>query len=544
MKSVKKYLGQNRHVFCLAVLIGIVYSFVCIRVPVLSGQLVNQVIGQSSSILKYVLLYLGFSCLQILCYLADEYLGQQLQIRQKELMRRKAFAAFSKQDAPSKEEIAGFVSFVNNDIPSIAQDYFGGIVEILKCCCLILFSSVTLFKIHWIMALIILVISVGIVAYPQIMRKKCGEARARYSKSFSLYNTTLQSLLGGLNILKSYRYNSRANDLLDEDNHSVAQRETGVVGYNLSVHAVTASLQTIKTILVIVVGMLLIHQGKMSIGDLVIVLQFEEVVGTPIDYLAYLQNCRNEVKPLFNQYADALEAAEKAEKAGAAAAPCQQDFEMLSVRNISVQTANFQILHHVSWEFHAGKKYLITGPSGSGKSTLLSLLARIGKSDYQGEIFYNGSEIRTLEPNSYYNVVCPVFQTPYLFHADLEENITLGRKISQERFHEVIEKLNLSYLLQRYEHETLTPEIMEKLSGGEKQRIALARAMVTKPQVYLLDEVLSALDHNTSYEIEKILLQEPAAVIHVCHKPNPELEKQYDVHLQLFSGHLSNAQDL
>ena len=71
--------------------------------------------------------------------------------------------------------------------------------------------------------------------------------------------------------------------------------------------------------------------------------------------------------------------------------------------------------------------------------------------------------------------------------------------------------------------------MVAKLSGGEKQRIALARAMVGKPQVYLLDEITSSLDEQHAREMEEILLAEDAMVLYVCHKIIPELKEQYEM---------------
>jgi len=133
----------------------------------------------------------------------------------------------------------------------------------------------------------------------------------------------------------------------------------------------------------------------------------------------------------------------------------------------------------------------------------------------------------------------PVFQEPYLFQATLEENILLGQPIPKDAYQNVLKKLNLEYLAERYRGQEITPEATEQMSGGERQRVALARAMVRNPEVYLLDEVTSALDAENSEAIEEMLLRENAAVIHVCHKPNPKLRPLYQKQFVLQDGKLS-----
>ena len=127
----------------------------------------------------------------------------------------------------------------------------------------------------------------------------------------------------------------------------------------------------------------------------------------------------------------------------------------------------------------------------------------------------------------------------YLFYATLEENILLGRDISREEVRRVIDALNLGHLMERCQGQVMTPELLERLSGGERQRVALARAMVGRPQLYLLDEVTSALDRENARLVEELLLAQEAGVIHVCHKTDPALAGQYDGELRMSKGTLT-----
>lgn len=388
-----------------------------------------------------------------------------------------------------------------------------GTIDIIKCSALVAFSTVSLLAIHWLLATVIIGVSVLIVIVPSVLRKRSGNARRVYSQQLARYNASLQSFLGGLPILRAYCYRDRAAAQLEEENSAAARSEAKLARWHLTTYGAASGLQIIKNVLILGVGILLVHSGAIQIGALVAVLQLAATIATPIEVLAYLLHSRNEVLPLLEQLEDFLPEPEE-EKC-----PCPKPFSSLTVDHVSYQAGAFQILHDVSAVFRAGEKYIVTGESGSGKSTLLRLLAQVGDLGYTGGIRLNQNEARQTAPGGYYAKVCPVFQEPYLFRASLRENILLGREIPEETYLDVIEKLHLAYLLDRCGGQELTPEVVEQLSGGERQRVALARAMVGKPAVYLLDEVTSALDQENSERVERLLLEEDAAVIHICHKP-------------------------
>lgn len=308
------------------------------------------------------------------------------------------------------------------------------------------------------------------------------------------------------------------------------------MGWQLKIQLVTAALQIFKSITVLLFGVFLVYRGEINVGNLISIIQLAEIIGAPIEVLAYLQHSRNEVIPLL----DRLEKMDHREGEDLFSHKDVKEIKELSFENVIYRANGISILNGISLSFAAGKKYMISGVSGSGKSTLLRLISRVGDLQYQGGIFLNNSDIQSIEYETYYKKVCPVFQEPYLFYASLEENVLLGREISREEYCAVIDKLKLTYLLNRFKDQEITPQMMELISGGERQRIALARAMVGKPDIYLLDEVTSALDPDSAYEIEKMLLREDAMVIHVCHKPNVNLLEEYDDRFVLKDGELTS----
>ncbi len=534
MKNLIKKLSSNCGYFVLTLFVGVIFSGVSVLTPILAGNMITAFANHTTSGTLFVLLYLTVGLCQILFSWLDNKMSLQFQSRQKRLMRKNVFEAFSHQDTASKEKISEFISFVNNDIPALVDQYFTGTIDIVKCLCILSFSTISLLTLHWILALIVLAISALIVLCPKAMQKRSAKARVQYSASLGKYNANLLSFLGGLRIIKSYRYHPRANNILELANADVAQKETVLIHCKMNLYALTSFLQVGKTLLVLIVGVFLIAKGQIEIGGLITVIQLSEMIAAPAEVLAYTINARNEVVPLLDQY-DGLTSHPEAANS---AALQLNTVDSITIDNLSYTVDGIQILRNICVRFDAKKNYLVTGESGSGKSTLLRLISQIGDLSYIGSITYNSKNPREYSPVSFYARICPVFQEAYLFHATLEENILLGRAISTSDYNDILRKLNLEYLLERYAQTELTPELLEQLSGGEKQRVALARAMVGKPDVYLLDEVTSALDHENSERIERLLLQENAMVIHICHKANPELTEQYDEKFMMKQGRL------
>lgn len=384
-------------------------------------------------------------------------------------------------------------------------------------------------------AVIIVIISVLIIVVPKMMGEKSGIARKEYSEGLKKYNISLQSILNGLHIIRTLYTEKYAKDTVNSAVQMVTKKEYKMMNRQLVIYGVTAFLQTMKTVLILWIGVYLISTKQVQVGSLVAVVQLSANIGSPIEVLAYLLHGKNEIRPLLDQYAKKIYISDKD---GVNRKMEIHEAEEIVLEEVGCEIGDLMILQNISAEFHLGGKYLIMGASGSGKSTLLKLIAQVGGLEYTGKIKCNNASIKEISLESYYRQVGIVFQEPYLFHATLKENILLGRDISKELYQEIIKKLNLEYLLERYKNREVTPEIIEKLSGGERQRVGLARVMVGQPTVYLLDEVTSALDQANSESIEQLLLGERAMVIHVCHKPNYKLLTQYDNVYKMENGML------
>ena len=189
---------------------------------------------------------------------------------------------------------------------------------------------------------------------------------------------------------------------------------------------------------------------------------------------------------------------------------------MIQVKNLCVDLGDF-LLQDINLTVDEGEYFIILGPTGAGKTVLLESMAGLYPIK-SGQIWLKGKEVTRLEPEK--RNISIVYQDHVLFpHLSVAENITFGLKLHQQSHRELTETLNWLSLLLGIAH--LLERKPDTLSGGERQKVALARALSIKPKLLLLDEPLSALDPETREGVQRELRQLhnhlKVTTIHVTH---------------------------
>jgi ABC-type sugar transport system ATPase subunit len=189
---------------------------------------------------------------------------------------------------------------------------------------------------------------------------------------------------------------------------------------------------------------------------------------------------------------------------------------MISLRALNLEFRNFA-LHDINLEVESGDYFLLVGPTGAGKTLLLETIAGLHKVK-NGEIWIDDRDITLLEPEK--RNIGMVYQDSVLFpHLSVADNIVFGLKVRQLAARDIKKELEEIASLVDVRH--LLDRKPGKLSGGEKQKVALARALAVRPRLLLLDEPLSALDPEThegiQQELKRIHHELSITVIHVTH---------------------------
>jgi putative ABC transport system ATP-binding protein len=179
----------------------------------------------------------------------------------------------------------------------------------------------------------------------------------------------------------------------------------------------------------------------------------------------------------------------------------QESQIILETRNLTrVVNNNKTIVNDISLAVRRGETLALVGPSGAGKSSLLRLLNRLDEPT-SGTVLLEGVDYKTLEPRSLRRQVGMVMQSAYLFPGTVEENVAFGPRVRGE----VVTSEQISEMLTHVNLAGYEKREIEHLSGGEAQRVSLARTLINHPRVLLLDEPTSALDESTRNGVEQLL---------------------------------------
>lgn len=203
------------------------------------------------------------------------------------------------------------------------------------------------------------------------------------------------------------------------------------------------------------------------------------------------------------------------------------------------QKGGKKVLRQLSLRLEAGKHYAIVGSSGSGKSTLLSLLLGYYPG-YDGKIYFDRVELNTLKRDALGEMIGVVSQDTFLFNDSIYNNIALYQDgYAKEEVVSAIRQTGLGELLDSLPDgvSTMICENGKNFSGGEKQRFSLARVILRKKKVLLLDEFTANMDEATAREIEERMLSwKDAMIVTVTHRLNPQILRRYDKILVLSQG--------
>ena len=276
-----------------------------------------------------------------------------------------------------------------------------------------------------------------------------------------------------------------------------------------------------------------IMQGTMSIGVMLTMVQTMNTLVYPlIDIFRLIPQIKS-TRPILQK----IENLAQRPVPSQTALPTLAFNKRLTLSHVSVTLNDKTILDDISLTLIKNKKYLIIGPSGSGKSTLANILAGF-ISDFKGDMRVDEQVVTTSD--QMYDLVAYVNQSPYLFNTTVLQNIVMYKKIDDAKLAQVLQESGVKQFLT---HDLQLAEDITSngtnYSGGERQRIAIARGLYQQKSLLVLDESLSGLNSSLAHDIENSLLNhDDLTLLYITHKFDMTLLKKYDEIIWIQNGKL------
>ena len=283
-------------------------------------------------------------------------------------------------------------------------------------------------------------------------------------------------------------------------------------------------------------GLVMVVKGEILIGTVIAAQSFASDLALPLQNIIMNINSIHSVKELVKKFDDQA-SGQHMEPAPAPVAPKQENPNPhgceIVFDDLCLTIEEKKIIDHFSFTFQRGKKYLIVGLNGSGKSSLFRALKR-WFGDCQGKITINGEEVSSLNNENLSHAVSYMNENVSLFSGTVKDNISLFRDFPKEEFERAVANAQVRL--------DLTREIGDEgrnISSGEQRRIEIARSLLESVGVLIFDEVVSTLDIETAYEIERLALDfAEKTVIFISHNFSGKLIREYDEILVMGDGHL------
>ena len=539
----RQFYKGNIGNLCIALLAYALMAVPSLGISFLIQQLVDIASGADTffSFGQVIVLCCGGLGIFLLAYFLEYISRPRFIARAMSQYKNFVFEQLAKKNisAFTGENTSLYISALSNDANTIENDYLS---QITTAFVLIVQGAGALVMMLLYSPLLTL-ISISLMLIPVLVAVLTGNRLAKAEEQVSRKNagfvSTLKDALTGFSVIKSFQAEIAVCKLFAE---SVKNAEDAKVGKR-KIATVLEMLGSISGIIaqlgVFVVGAGLVLTGKgISAGVVMAFVQLMNYLLAPVQTLPQFFASRKASHALIDKLSEALSANVRQD-----GEPISKDLATaIEVKDLTFgYTEEKTVLQNIDFRFEAGKSYALVGASGSGKSTLLNLLMG-SYGNYSGQILYDGRELHQIRSDSLYELISIIQQNVFVFNNTIHNNITMFHEFPEDKVENAIRLSGLTQLIEERGAEYLCGENGSGLSGGEKQRISIARSLLKESSVLLVDEATAALDAQTANQVASAILGLGGLTrIVVTHDLDASVLKQYDCILALKNGAVAES---
>ena len=537
-KSVKSYIYRG-NIFNFVVLTFT--SLFQTAALIITSLMLEKILAIATSkdlaaLYKQGIVFLVLLVLAILMYVLIIYLKPKYQKRAITQYKNNIYSHIIDKNIASfnKYNTSVYISALTNDVKKIEDDYLFSAFDLI--------TNITLFICAIVVMLIyspLLTLS-GIILslLPFIGAIIVGGKLSFHEKEISNQNASFMHFvkdnLIGFSTVKVFKSEHKIKELFIKNNNVLENKKANKTKTLALMEMVQTVLSLVAQFGVFFIGAYIsIKTGDIAPSVILLFVQLMNYIISPLMQIPSSLSQRLACKPLFAKISEIIKTESNT----------SQGESVIDINEITVSKLKFMyddkvVLNDINYKFESNKSYAIVGTSGSGKTTLVNLL--LGKyNDYSGDIYYNNIELRNISIDSILEVSSFVEQNVFVFDDSIINNITMYSNVDEELLNQAINKSGLVKLIEEKGRDYRCGENGCNLSGGEKQRISIARALVKKSQLLLLDEATSALDNETFLSVTNNLLQiDNTTKIMITHRLDEEVLTKFDEIIVMKNGNI------
>lgn len=455
-------------------------------------------------------------------------------------IKHNIFLNIFKLDTSNVTELASsgdYISIFTNDIYILETRFYNQIIELVSGLFSIVILGGSFFALNHILAASILAFGIISTFVPLFFAKMLNSSSLKYSKTVSLFTQKLKEYIVAFPTIKNYSIEDKITEKFRQANE---ETEASKFEYDTSLsiaNNVGQLLAWFMQFIAVGIGLMLVIKGDILIGTVIAAQSFASDLAMPLQNLISnvnsIKSVKNIVKRIENVSMEAKQGSMDNVQQSESYIDLYAEKCDLIFDDVSFVINGIHIINHFSYQFKSKKKYLIIGVNGSGKSSLF----KVAKKWYpltSGRILVGGKNIKSIPSDEISHLVSYLSETVSLFSGTVKENVTLFRDYEEANYNIVTHEAQV--------HLNPNRQIIDEgrnISSGEQRRIEIARSLMNSANILIFDEVVSTLDVETAYEIEKLALgMKENTVVFISHNFSGKLIREYDDILVIDNGKL------
>ena len=467
----------------------------------------------------YIILY-GISIIGIIVFEYGIKISLiNLQINMKKLMISQIIDYVEEDESLVKNHdyLASINVDINTNIEDFINDYYVNKLDIIILLINIFVYSYAIINLDFVLIVLILIPNILTLLIPYFFKAKIEDYKTSNIEANKFFNSKVLDYTLGINVIRNMLATSPFKKKVKESLGKNLWSEMKLGKLESGLEIIIGLISYLGLFILITYGSLSIYKGKMTVGAFIAAIQFSDIIISPLIRLITSINTLNSgrvaYKTIDKRYGKIIEKVKERKKLNNA-----EDFNNIEIKNLKFSYPDNLNINLRDIKINKADKVLIKGNNASGKSTLLRILTGNIK-DYDGDLYINGYRLKELGYdylNHYFSIIG---QNQYIFNMSLEDNIALYSSIDFNDFKEYFD-------LVRYDQISKTDKTSQTLSGGEKQRIALLRALIRDKEILVIDEGLNQVQKDLRDEILNYLLNdEDLTFIYVSHDIGDYIDK-------------------